>query len=168
MSGPRQVYDFLKALAIAEAQWELRSVDVHHQKQEKNVRCASSLCADLTSVDCSRGVFMLGGKNAYGPSFFSRSLFFAVNTAIGLVAGIDHRVYRGGRRVRHYSGAHVGWHKGDLAVGTSLFNIFAKAIMGTAVHRKLGNVSLGLAAIWLQLGSFVGVYAGGSDQQGDL
>ena len=32
--------------------------------------------------------------------------------------------------------------KGILAVGTDMFHIFAKAIMGTAVHKKLGNVSL--------------------------
>ena len=35
--------------------------------------------------------------------------------------------------------------KGILAVGTDLFHIFAKAIMGTAVHRKLGNVSVSLS-----------------------
>ena len=35
--------------------------------------------------------------------------------------------------------------KGILAVGTDLFHIFAKAIMGTVMHRKLGNVSVPLA-----------------------
>jgi hypothetical protein len=30
--------------------------------------------------------------------------------------------------------------KGILAVGTDLFHIFAKAIMGSVIHRKLGNV----------------------------
>ena len=32
--------------------------------------------------------------------------------------------------------------KGILAVGTDLFHIFAKAIMGSVIHRKLGNVSV--------------------------
>jgi hypothetical protein len=36
-----------------------------------------------------------------------------------------------------------------LAVGTDLFHIFAKAIMGTTVHKKLGNVSVSLAVAFL-------------------
>jgi uncharacterized protein len=50
--------------------------------------------------------------------------------------------------------------KGILAVGTDLFHIFAKAIMGTAVHKKLGNVSVKLAITFL-VGSAVGVVVGG-------
>ncbi len=50
--------------------------------------------------------------------------------------------------------------KGILAVGTDLFHIFAKAIMGTAVHKKLGNVSVGLALAFL-VGSGAGVLGGG-------
>jgi hypothetical protein len=45
-------------------------------------------------------------------------------------------------------------------VGTDLFHIFAKAIMGTTIHRKLGNVSVGLAVVFV-LGSLLGVTAGG-------
>ena len=50
--------------------------------------------------------------------------------------------------------------KGILAVGTDLFHIFAKAIMGTAVHKKLGNVSVKLAIAFL-VGAGVGVTGGG-------
>jgi uncharacterized membrane protein YfcA len=50
--------------------------------------------------------------------------------------------------------------KGILAVGTDLFHIFAKAIMGTAVHKKMGNVSVGLAVAFLA-GSGLGVLGGG-------
>ena len=50
--------------------------------------------------------------------------------------------------------------KGILAVGTDLFHIFAKAIMGTAVHKKLGNVSVGLAVAFL-VGAGIGVTGGG-------
>jgi uncharacterized membrane protein YfcA len=50
--------------------------------------------------------------------------------------------------------------KGILAVGTDLFHIFAKAIMGTAIHRKLGNVSVPLALVFL-IGSVVGATVGG-------
>jgi uncharacterized membrane protein YfcA len=45
-------------------------------------------------------------------------------------------------------------------VGTDLFHIFAKAIMGTAVHKKLGNVSVKLAVAFL-VGAGVGVTGGG-------
>ena len=50
--------------------------------------------------------------------------------------------------------------KGILAVGTDLFHIFAKAMMGTVVHKKLGNISVGLAVAFL-VGSGIGVLGGG-------
>jgi uncharacterized membrane protein YfcA len=50
--------------------------------------------------------------------------------------------------------------KGILAVGTDLFHIFAKAIMGSVIHRKLGNVSVPLAMVFL-IGAIIGATAGG-------
>jgi len=50
--------------------------------------------------------------------------------------------------------------KGIMAVGTDQFHLFAKAIMGTAVHRKLGNVNVWLA-VWFVVGSALGVTLGG-------
>jgi uncharacterized membrane protein YfcA len=50
--------------------------------------------------------------------------------------------------------------KGILAVGTDLFHIFAKAIMGSVIHRKLGNVSVPLAVTFL-IGAIGGATAGG-------
>ena len=50
--------------------------------------------------------------------------------------------------------------KGIMAVGTDQFHLFAKAIMGTTIHRKLGNVNVRLA-VWFVVGSFVGVSVGG-------
>jgi hypothetical protein len=50
--------------------------------------------------------------------------------------------------------------KGILAVGTDLFHIFAKAIMGSVIHRKLGNVSIPLAVVFL-LGAIIGATVGG-------
>jgi uncharacterized membrane protein YfcA len=50
--------------------------------------------------------------------------------------------------------------KGILAVGTDLFHIFAKAIMGSVIHRKLGNVSVPLAVVFL-LGAMIGATVGG-------
>ena len=51
--------------------------------------------------------------------------------------------------------------KGILAVGTDLFHIFAKAIMGSVLHRKMGNISVSLAVTFLIgaiVGSTLGVY----------
>jgi len=50
--------------------------------------------------------------------------------------------------------------KGILAVGTDLFHIFAKAIMGTTIHKKLGNVSVPLALVFL-IGAIIGATIGG-------
>ena len=55
--------------------------------------------------------------------------------------------------------------KGILAVGTDLFHIFAKAIMGTTVHKKLGNVSVKLAIAFL-VGSGAGTFVGGAINKG--
>jgi uncharacterized membrane protein YfcA len=50
--------------------------------------------------------------------------------------------------------------KGILAVGTDLFHIFAKAIMGAVIHRKLGNVAIKIA-IAFGGGSLIGATIGG-------
>jgi len=50
--------------------------------------------------------------------------------------------------------------KGILAVGTDLFHIFAKAIMGSVIHRKLGNISIALAGVFL-IGAILGATLGG-------
>ena len=55
--------------------------------------------------------------------------------------------------------------KGILAVGTDLFHIFAKAIMGTTIHKKLGNVSVKLALAFL-IGSIAGTFIGGFINKG--
>jgi uncharacterized membrane protein YfcA len=50
--------------------------------------------------------------------------------------------------------------KGILAVGTDLFHIFAKAIMGSVIHRKLGNICVPLAIVFV-IGAVLGATAGG-------
>ena len=75
--------------------------------------------------------------------------------------GFDNRLHRRRRRFCHHSGLMSMGVKGILAVGTDLFHIFAKAIMGTAVHRKLGNVSVKLAVAFV-VGSTGGVVIGGT------
>lgn len=110
-----------------------------------------ALAADLPAV--------LGGHKAYTPAYYSTSIFL-VSIIIGLCAGlITGCIGAGGGFIITPALMSAGV-KGILAVGTDLFHIFAKAIMGTAVHRKLGNVSVGLAVAFL-VGAGIGVTGGG-------
>lgn len=102
---------------------------------------------------------ILGGKKAYSPAFYT-PVIFGVSIVIGLCAGlITGCIGAGGGFIITPALMSAGI-KGILAVGTDLFHIFAKAIMGTAIHKKLGNVSVGLAVAFL-VGSILGVTGGG-------
>ena len=102
---------------------------------------------------------LLGGKKAYSPAFYSAGIFI-ISILIGLAAGlITGCIGAGGGFIIAPALMSAGI-KGILAVGTDLFHIFAKAIMGTVMHRKLGNVSVPLAAVFL-IGAMVGATVGG-------
>jgi hypothetical protein len=102
---------------------------------------------------------ILGGKEAYAPAYYT-PVIFLVSILVGLCAGlITGCIGAGGGFIITPALMSVGV-KGILAVGTDLFHIFAKAIMGTVVHRKLGNVSVKLAVAFL-VGSGFGATAGG-------
>ncbi|KMY67639.1 membrane protein [Desulfocarbo indianensis] len=102
---------------------------------------------------------VLGGKKAYSPAFYSIGIFVA-SILIGLGAGlITGCIGAGGGFIIAPALMSAGI-KGILAVGTDLFHIFAKAIMGSVIHRKLGNVSVALALIFL-LGAIGGATTGG-------
>jgi uncharacterized membrane protein YfcA len=102
---------------------------------------------------------LLGGKKAYSPAFYSTGIFI-VSILIGLGAGlITGCIGAGGGFVIAPALMSAGI-KGILAVGTDLFHIFAKAIMGSVIHRKLGNVSVPLAVVFL-IGAIIGATAGG-------
>jgi len=102
---------------------------------------------------------ILGGKKAYSPAFYSTGIFI-VSILIGLGAGlITGCIGAGGGFVIAPALMSAGI-KGILAVGTDLFHIFAKAIMGSVIHRKLGNVSVPLAMVFL-IGAIIGATLGG-------
>jgi len=102
---------------------------------------------------------LLGGKQAYGPAHYTTSIFLA-SVAVGVVAGlITGCIGAGGGFIIAPALMSAGV-KGILAVGTDLFHIFAKAIMGSVLHRKLGNISVSLAATFL-IGSILGATVGG-------
>jgi uncharacterized membrane protein YfcA len=102
---------------------------------------------------------LLGSKQAYGPAHYTTTIFLA-SAGVGVVAGlITGCIGAGGGFIIAPALMSAGV-KGILAVGTDLFHIFAKAIMGSVLHRKLGNISVSLAATFL-VGSIAGATAGG-------
>lgn len=102
---------------------------------------------------------ILGGKKAYSPAFFTSNVFLA-SIGVGLGAGlITGCIGAGGGFIIAPALMSAGV-KGILAVGTDLFHIFAKAIMGSVLHRKLGNISVALAITFL-IGSIGGATLGG-------
>ena len=102
---------------------------------------------------------MIGSKTALTPSFFTVGIFVS-SILIGLCAGlITWCIGAGGGFIIAPALMSAGI-KGILAVGTDLFHIFAKAIMGSVLHKKLGNISVSLAIIFL-IGSMGGATLGG-------
>lgn len=102
---------------------------------------------------------LLGGKKAYSPAFYSMGIFI-VSILIGVGAGlITGCIGAGGGFIIAPALMSAGI-KGILAVGTDLFHIFAKAIMGSVIHRKMGNVNVTLAFVFL-IGAIIGATAGG-------
>lgn len=101
----------------------------------------------------------LGGKKAYSPAFFTPGIFIA-SILIGIGAGlITGCIGAGGGFIIAPALMSAGI-KGILAVGTDLFHIFAKAIMGSVIHKKLGNISVPLALYFL-IGAILGGTGGG-------
>src|SRR5512135_1334243 len=158
MSIPRQVFEFLKAGSIAHAKWDYEvSMDIVKNKKKLWVLLLMLLPILLVSV--AGATDMLGKKEAYAPAFYSTNIFL-VSIAIGLCAGLITGCIGAGGGFIITPALMAAGVKGILAVGTDLFHIFAKAIMGTAVHKKLGNVSLKLALAFL-VGSAGGTFIGG-------
>lgn len=162
----RQVYEFLADGSRAYARWDLE-VSTSILKNRKKLLILLALVAPIL-IACIAEAYetpsILGGKSAYAPAFYSINIFLAaigVGMAAGLITGC---IGAGGGFIITPALMAVGV-KGILAVGTDLFHIFAKAIMGTTIHRKLGNVSVWLALPFL-LGSIVGTFIGGAINKG--
>ncbi len=102
---------------------------------------------------------LLGGSKAYMPNFLTPKMFYG-SIMIGLMAGlITGCIGAGGGYVLTPALMSLGI-RGITSVGTDQFHLFAKAIIGTAIHRKLGNVNVRLA-VWFMIGSLGGVTVGG-------
>ncbi|MEJ5299566.1 MAG: sulfite exporter TauE/SafE family protein [Thermodesulforhabdaceae bacterium] len=158
----RTVMMFLSEASKAHAKWEIDTArTILSSKKRLFILFLLMLPAILFSIAVAADALpsIIGGKEAYGPAFYSTKVFI-VSMIVGLCAGlITGCIGAGGGFIIAPALMTVGV-KGILAVGTDLFHIFAKAIMGTAVHKKLGNVSVGLAIAFL-VGSIIGATGGG-------
>ena len=158
----RQIYAFFLSSSQAYARWDLE-VSTSILKNRKKLLILLALLVPILA-GCLAEAYeyheMLGGKAAYAPAFYTTSIFLA-SIAVGLAAGlITGCIGAGGGFIITPALMAVGV-KGILAVGTDLFHIFAKAIMGTTMHKKLGNVSVKLAIAFL-VGSIAGTFVGGA------
>ncbi|MEA3435622.1 MAG: sulfite exporter TauE/SafE family protein [Thermodesulfobacteriota bacterium] len=156
---------FMMMGAVAHAKWEINvSNTIFGDKKRLFILAMLTIPALLASIafaDQIGGALpeLLGGKKAYSPAFYSTGIFI-VSILIGMGAGlITGCIGAGGGFIIAPALMSAGI-KGILAVGTDLFHIFAKAIMGSVIHRKLGNVSVALAAVFL-IGAIIGATAGG-------
>ncbi|MCA1985488.1 MAG: sulfite exporter TauE/SafE family protein, partial [Desulfovibrio sp.] len=164
MNAMRQLYDMLMAGTMRHARWEYEtSMNILRSKKRMLLVAVLTIIPMVIYGMCFAGddtlPRMLGEKTAYSPAFYELKIFL-VTIAIGLCAGlITGCIGAGGGFIITPALMSAGI-KGILAVGTDLFHIFAKAIMGTVVHKKLGNVNVPLAVAFL-VGSILGVLVGG-------
>lgn len=156
---------FMMIGAKAHARWEMDvSNTIMRDKRRLVALVLMVLPAILGSLAFAEPISnalpdLIGGKEAYNPAFYSTSIFI-VSIFVGLGAGlITGCIGAGGGFIIAPALMSAGV-KGILAVGTDLFHIFAKAIMGSVIHRKLGNVSVALALVFL-IGAMVGATLGG-------
>jgi len=161
----RDLNQFMMAGARAHARWELE-MSSNILKSRKRLLVLGLLLipvfvggiAFADSVGQALPSF-IGGKSAYGPSHYT-NLIFGASVLVGLCAGlITGCIGAGGGFIIAPALMSAGV-KGILAVGTDLFHIFAKAIMGSVLHRKMGNISVSLAVTFL-IGAIAGSTLGG-------
>ncbi|MBE3587353.1 MAG: sulfite exporter TauE/SafE family protein [Thermoanaerobacteraceae bacterium] len=154
--------EVLAAMGRAQANWELEMSRVILGRRWKLLLVA------LFPVLLGLGMEMamaaglpdhIGGQKAYMPSFVTTGMFVGsifVGIMAGLITGV---IGAGGGYVLTPALMSIGV-KGIMAVGTDQFHLFAKAIMGTVIHRKMGNVNFWIA-VWFVLGSVTGASVGG-------
>lgn len=163
MGFGRSMYEFLKMASVAHAKWDYE-VSMSILKNRKKMLILLALVLPILAVSLIEAGDMLGGKTAYAPAHYS-NLIFVVSIAVGLAAGLITGCIGAGGGFIITPALMAAGVKGILAVGTDVFHIFAKAIMGTTVHKKLGNVS-GKLAIAFLVGSIGGTFIGGAINKG--
>ncbi|MBL4901057.1 sulfite exporter TauE/SafE family protein [Desulfocapsa sp. AH-315-G09] len=156
---------FMMLGARAHAKWELQmSNNILRSRPRKIILCLLLIPIILGGIAIAGDPAgslpdVLGGKKAYSPAFYTPAIFI-VSILVGIAAGlITGCIGAGGGFIIAPALMSVGV-KGILAVGTDLFHIFAKAIMGSILHKKLGNICVPLAITFL-IGAIGGATAGG-------
>jgi hypothetical protein len=165
MNNFRELYQLMVKGSVAQARWELEmSTNILKSRKRMALLFLLLLPVVIGGIAIAAGdgtglPNVLGGKNAYMPSHYTNLIFFA-SIFVGLCAGlITGCIGAGGGFIIAPALMSAGV-KGILAVGTDLFHIFAKAIMGSVLHRKMGNISVSLAVTFL-VGSLTGATLGG-------
>lgn len=152
------LYQFMMSAAQAQARWEKEMAD-NILKNKKRLLILLILLLPVLMVSLLGAADILGGKSSYAPVHYT-PLVFWVSTIVGFAAGlITGCIGAGGGFIIAPALMSAGV-KGIMAVGTDQFHIFAKAIMGTVLHKKLGNVSVALAITFI-IGSIIGATTGG-------
>ncbi|MEW6064894.1 membrane protein [Desulforamulus profundi] len=158
----RGLYEALMSASRAHARWELEmSNNIIKSRKHLLILFIMMLPLIIPAIGQAADLpAFLGGKSSFGPSHYNPTMFYgsmAVGVCAGLITGC---IGAGGGFIITPALMSLGV-KGILAVGTDQFHIFAKAIMGTVIHKKLGNVNIPLAIAFL-CGSGLGVTAGGT------
>jgi hypothetical protein len=161
----KQWGQFMMMGARAHARWEIGVSNTIFRDKKRllilGLLAIPAILGGIAFADQISGALpqLLGGKKAYGPAFYSTGIF-VISIFVGVCAGlITGCIGAGGGFIIAPALMSAGV-KGILAVGTDLFHIFAKAIMGSVIHRKLGNVSVPLAIVFL-IGAIIGATVGG-------
>jgi uncharacterized membrane protein YfcA len=164
MGNCREFYQLMLKGSQAYARWDLEmSTNILKSGKRRALLFLMLLPVLIGGIAMAAGdgtlPNVLGGKSAYMPSHYTNLIFFA-SVFVGLCAGlITGCIGAGGGFIIAPALMSAGV-KGILAVGTDLFHIFAKAIMGSVLHRKMGNISISLAVNFL-IGSLIGATLGG-------
>jgi hypothetical protein len=128
MSMGRSVFEFLKMASIQHARWDYE-VSMSILKNRKKMLILLATLLPILVVSLLEASDMIGSKTAYAPAFYSTNIFL-VSIAIGLCAGLITGCIGAGGGFIITPALMAAGVKGILAVGTDLFHIFAKAIMG--------------------------------------
>lgn len=156
--------DALSKMSKAQADWELNVSKVILGRRKKFLFAALipviiGIGTELAYAGSGSMPATIGGSKAYLPGIVSTSMFIG-SIFLGLMAGLITGVIgAGGGYVTTPAMMSIGV-SGIMAVGTDQFHLFAKGIMGTVIHKKLGNVNFWIA-VWFVIGSVFGASCGG-------
>ena len=166
MKGLKEVSQTIQSLSRAQADWEIKmSKNVFKSKKKLFILLLLTVPVICALTAKAAGVLpdqipILGGSKAYMPSYINSTMFFG-SILVGLIAGLITGVIGAGGGYILTPALMSFGIRGIMAVGTDQFHLFAKAIMGTTIHSKLGNVNWWLAGVFV-IGSMTGVTLGGN------